>query len=120
MTSVHGESQQGGRLPADIWHAYMAPVTEGQPCVPFAEPKETLTTQPFFGKYASTGEAAEEAKKEHKGKKNPHRGGNSEKGGTGGNRAAPPTEGPSPPPQGKTPTGPASPGTGNTGGAAPR
>src|SRR5256714_3889456 len=22
MTSVHGESQQGGRLPADIWHAY--------------------------------------------------------------------------------------------------
>ena len=33
MTDVHGEPQQGGYLPAEIWHAYMAAVTEGQPCV---------------------------------------------------------------------------------------
>ena len=33
MTDVHGEPQQGGYLPAEIWHDYMAAVTEGQPCV---------------------------------------------------------------------------------------
>src|SRR6266853_4091060 len=32
MTDVHGETQQGGRLPAAIWHAYMGAVTEGHPC----------------------------------------------------------------------------------------
>ena len=32
MTDVQGEPQQGGYLPAEIWHAYMAAVTEGQPC----------------------------------------------------------------------------------------
>jgi penicillin-binding protein 1A len=55
MTDVHGEPQQGGYLPAEIWHAYMAAVTEGQPCVPFPAPKEALSYQPFYGKYASTG-----------------------------------------------------------------
>jgi penicillin-binding protein 1A len=62
MTDVHGEPQQGGYLPAEIWHAYMAAVTEGQPCVPFPQSKETITYQPFYGKYASTGlsQAAEE------------------------------------------------------------
>ena len=25
MTDVHGEPQQGGYLPAEIWHAYMVP-----------------------------------------------------------------------------------------------
>ena len=35
MTDVHGEPQQGGYLPAEIWHAYMAGVIEGKPCVPF-------------------------------------------------------------------------------------
>ena len=34
MTDVHGEPQQGGYLPAEIWHAYMAAVTENQACVP--------------------------------------------------------------------------------------
>jgi penicillin-binding protein 1A len=57
MTDVHGEPQQGGYLPAEIWHAYMAAVTEGQPCVPFPEPKEPISYRPFYGKYASTGEA---------------------------------------------------------------
>jgi penicillin-binding protein 1A len=57
MTSVHGQPQQGGYLPADIWHAYMAAVTEGQPCVEFPQPKEPISYQPFYGKYASTGQA---------------------------------------------------------------
>ena len=57
MTDVHGEPQQGGYLPAEIWHDYMAAVTEGQPCVPFPEPKEPITYQPFFGKFESEGEA---------------------------------------------------------------
>ena len=39
MTDVHGEPQQGGYLPAEIWHAYMAAVTEGKPCVPFPPTK---------------------------------------------------------------------------------
>ena len=55
MTDVHGEPQQGGYLPAEIWHDYMSAVTEGQPCAPFPESKESLSYAPFFGKYASTG-----------------------------------------------------------------
>ena len=50
MTDVHGEPQQGGYLPAEIWHDYMAAVTEGKPCVPFPQPKESISYQPFFGK----------------------------------------------------------------------
>jgi penicillin-binding protein 1A len=70
MTDVHGEPQQGGYLPAEIWHAYMAAVTEGQTCVPFREPKEPISYQPFYGKYATTGEAlanqqAEQLSAEH-------------------------------------------------------
>ncbi len=56
MTDVHGEPQQGGYLPAEIWHAYMAGVTEGQSCAPFAPSKEAISYQPFFGKFATTGE----------------------------------------------------------------
>jgi len=55
MTDVHGEPQQGGYLPAEIWHDYMAAVTESQSCVPFPTPKEPISYQPFFGKFASTG-----------------------------------------------------------------
>ena len=55
MTDVHGEPQQGGYLPAEIWHAYMAAVTEGESCAEFPSPKEQISYQPFFGKYASTG-----------------------------------------------------------------
>jgi penicillin-binding protein 1A len=63
MTDVHGEPQQGGYLPAEIWHAYMAAVTEGQPCVPFPPSKEAISYRPFYGKYASTGlaQASEES-----------------------------------------------------------
>jgi penicillin-binding protein 1A len=58
MTDVHGEPQQGGYLPAEIWHAYMAAVTEGEPCAEFPSPKEPISYQPFFGKYASTGSSS--------------------------------------------------------------
>jgi len=55
MTDVHGEPQQGGYLPAEIWHAYMAAVTEGKPCVPFPHAVEAPHYIPFFGKYSLGG-----------------------------------------------------------------
>ena len=57
MTSVHGEIQQGGKLPSDIWHAYMSAVTAGQPCAPLHESSTGISYQPFYGKYATTGRA---------------------------------------------------------------
>jgi penicillin-binding protein 1A len=54
MTDVHGEPQQGGYLPAEIWHTYMAAVTEGAPCTPFAKSREEISYEPFYGKYSST------------------------------------------------------------------
>jgi penicillin-binding protein 1A len=57
MTDVHGQPQQGGYLPADIWHAYMAPVTEGHPCAPLHESSEGISYAPFYGKFAATGRA---------------------------------------------------------------
>jgi membrane carboxypeptidase/penicillin-binding protein len=59
MTDVHGEPQQGGYLPAEIWHAYMAAVTEGKPCPEFPPSKESISYQPFFGRFASTGRSGE-------------------------------------------------------------
>jgi penicillin-binding protein 1A len=58
MTDVHGEAQQGGRLPAQIWHAYMSEVV-GSRCVPFPSSSEAASYQPFFGKFASTGKQVE-------------------------------------------------------------
>jgi penicillin-binding protein 1A len=71
MTDVHGVPQQGGYLPADIWHAYMGPVTEGHPCAPLRESSEGITYAPFYGKFATTGEqqASKEAAEERKSKK---------------------------------------------------
>lgn len=73
MTDVHGEAQQGGYLAAEIWHTYMAAVTEGQTCTQFPPPTEPISYQPFFGKFASTGratglESPEEASPEKKNK----------------------------------------------------
>jgi penicillin-binding protein 1A len=71
MTDVHGEPQQGGYLPAEIWHAYMEAVTEGQKCSEFPPATEPLSYQPFFGKFASAGlssqasENEEETSKKH-------------------------------------------------------
>jgi penicillin-binding protein 1A len=77
MTSVHGVPQQGGYLPADIWHAYMSAVTEGQPCTEFPQPKEPIVYQPFYGHYASTGlaQAGEETQETEHSKKKGHSGG---------------------------------------------
>jgi penicillin-binding protein 1A len=58
MTNVHGEPQQGGYLPAEIWHAYMAAVTEGEACTQFPSPTEPISYQPFFGKFATTGRSS--------------------------------------------------------------
>jgi len=55
MTDVHGEQQQGGALPAVIWHDYMAPVTEGHPCAALHTSNAGISYQPFYGKYATTG-----------------------------------------------------------------
>ncbi|HEY2632524.1 MAG TPA: transglycosylase domain-containing protein [Solirubrobacteraceae bacterium] len=79
MTDVHGQPQQGGYLPAEIWHAYMAAVTEGEPCAEFPAPKEQISYQPFFGKFASTGSSSsgeegsesENKTKQQKSKNNP-------------------------------------------------
>jgi penicillin-binding protein 1A len=57
MTSVHGEPQQGGALPAQIWHAYMSAATEGKPCAPLHESSEGISYLPFYGKFATTGQA---------------------------------------------------------------
>ncbi len=74
MTDVHGEPQQGGYLPAEIWHAYMSAVTEGKPCVPFPPAKESISYRPFYGKFASTGftETPHQAFGEEKEKKPSH------------------------------------------------
>jgi penicillin-binding protein 1A len=75
MTDVHGEPQQGAYLPAEIWHAYMAAVTEGQICVPFPPSKEAISYEPFYGKYASTGLAlqAQEAQSSPEHAAKPHK-----------------------------------------------
>jgi penicillin-binding protein 1A len=57
MTSVHGEPQQGGYLPAEIWHAYMSSVVEGQTCKEFQPARESISYQPFYGKFATTGQS---------------------------------------------------------------
>jgi penicillin-binding protein 1A len=109
MTDVHGEPQQGGYLPAEIWHAYMSQVVEGKTCEQFQPSKESISYQPFYGKYATTGqsrssaeEEGEEASKPKKSAPKPHA---PEKGGTGGPNAAPPAH--------------EEPSVGGTGGAAP-
>jgi penicillin-binding protein 1A len=120
MTSVHGEPQQGGALPAEIWHTYMTAVTEGKPCVPFPQPSETLSYTPFYGKFATTGQSQAPSEAESGGgqtKKPPQRHGPGGKGG-----ATPAPGAPAPPPPVPTPPAP-TPGAGapspRTGGAAP-
>jgi penicillin-binding protein 1A len=141
MTDVHGEPQQGGYLPAEIWHAYMSMVTEGQPCSEFPAPTEPLSYQPFFGKYASTGESSKTSEfseedfggqeEKHSEKGSPQHPTHHEQGagGTGGGGA---TGTGAPAPEARTPNEPSEPATpappggaggggndGTTGGAAP-
>jgi penicillin-binding protein 1A len=94
MTDVHGQVQQGGRLPAQIWHDYMGPATEGHPCAALHTSSAGISYQPFYGKFATTGraEAVETKPKKHKSNGGGH---------TGGGTKAPaheaPEETPSPP-----------------------
>jgi penicillin-binding protein 1A len=116
MTSVHGEPQQGGALPAQIWHDYMSAVTEGHPCAPLNMSSEGISYSPFYGKFATTGQSfggsESEGAVERPAKHKPQRG-------AGG------TAQPLPPAAANAPTAPASPpaGTGppinRTGGAGP-
>ena len=92
MTDVHGQPQQGGYLPADIWHAYMAPVTEGHPCAALHESSEGISYAPFYGKFAATGQAQAASEAEQAEPKNKKGAG---KGGKGG--GAPRAKAPSPP-----------------------
>jgi penicillin-binding protein 1A len=123
MTSVHGEPQQGGALPAEIWHAYMSAVTAGKPCAPLNESSAGISYQPFFGKYATTGQSrsGEEGNgSELGGVKKPQRSGGAHRKGNGGrpaatlevHRAPPP-----PTPAAPRPSAPSPPG--KTGGAEP-
>jgi len=110
MTSVHGEPQQGGALPAGIWHDYMSAVTQGKPCAPLNESSAGISYQPFYGKYATTGQAqaASEAESEHA-KKKPHHGSHPP-------AKAPPAKAPAAPPPA---AGGGPPGLERSGGAAP-
>ncbi len=49
MTDVHGQPQQGGYLPAQMWHDYMLPVV-GTHCTAFPSPKTPLVYRPFTGR----------------------------------------------------------------------
>jgi len=130
MTSVHGESQQGGALPAVIWHDYMSAVTEGKPCAPLnTSSTESLSFQPFFGKFAATGRA-ESQEGETRQSKQHKPGGGKRAGGGGGNRetgggtagGGGPKAGPAPTPPPSAPATPAptgGPAAQRTGGAAP-
>ncbi|MHB1537197.1 MAG: transglycosylase domain-containing protein [Solirubrobacteraceae bacterium] len=57
MLDVHGEPQQGGALPAVIWHDYMEGVLGGS-CGSYPSPTEPIVYKPFFGKFAQLGSAA--------------------------------------------------------------
>jgi penicillin-binding protein 1A len=54
MRSVHGIEVAGGTFPAQIWHNYM--LTALGTCVDFPQPTSHIEWQPFFGKYAKTGD----------------------------------------------------------------
>jgi penicillin-binding protein 1A len=129
MTSVHGEPQQGGALPAQIWHDYMSAVTEGKPCAPLHESSTGISYQPFFGKFATTGQSsqasenseenASKKEKKHGKQGKPQRAASPGGGGsnTGGGPSTPPTPHTAPPSE--PPSPPPGSGGGATGGAAP-
>ena len=118
MTSVHGEPQQGGALPAEIWHAYMGAVTENQSCATFPQSIEPPSYQPFYGHYATTGQAqaGEEAQAAEQGAKKQQKGaGRTPKATTPGGGGRTPSEAPRPTP----PPPPPEPTVRKNGGASP-
>lgn len=56
MLDIKGEPQQGGALPAVIWHDYMEGVV-GTKCVPWPAPTEPISYKPFSGRFAAEGAA---------------------------------------------------------------
>jgi len=60
MTDVHGEPQQGGYLPAEIWHDYMSSVLEKKPCQSFPKSREAISYQPFNGNFVKSGSEGSE------------------------------------------------------------
>jgi penicillin-binding protein 1A len=56
MSSLYfGGPVDGGTFPADIWGEYMRHATNGY-CGSFPLPKHSFVSQPFFGRYSTTGE----------------------------------------------------------------
>ena len=108
MNSVHGEPQQGAALPSEIWRTYMSAVTEGHSCAPLHESSSGISFQPFYGKYAATGQATSERESSESSK--PHKSGKPKQ------KSAP---GPAPPAQHHTPPGQTPPPIDQTGGAGP-
>ncbi len=109
MTDVHGEPQQGGYLPAEIWHAYMSAVEEGKTCVPFKPASEPISYTPFYGKFATTGQSrapSEERGEEHSERATPKH--TPEANGKGGTGAPSPAE-----PKREAPPAPGAGGNGN-------
>jgi penicillin-binding protein 1A len=53
MYSVHGIEVFGGTFPAQIWHDFMSQVVKK--CKEWPAPKEPFVSQPFFGRYSSSG-----------------------------------------------------------------
>ncbi len=51
MTDVHGQPQQGGYIPAQIWHDYMSQVVGSSNCASFPAPSAPIQYQSFSGKY---------------------------------------------------------------------
>jgi penicillin-binding protein 1A len=113
MTSVHGEAQQGGRLPADIWHAYMAAATEGHRCAPLHTSSSGISYQPFYGKFATTGHFEAPVEAAPQVKKNNGRGHGHTRGAVQAPSRPAPQEAPSPHPEAPE----AEPEEGKTGGA---
>jgi penicillin-binding protein 1A len=54
MTNVHGMSVSGSTFPSFIWHDFMQ-VAVGGDCADFPQPSTPFESQPWFGKYATTG-----------------------------------------------------------------
>jgi penicillin-binding protein 1A len=113
MTSVHGEPQQGGYLPAEIWHDYMAAVTEGEPCASFPPPRESLPYEPFFGRFATTGRSSTGGEPQESREPSAPRS-ERQRGGPAAGRA------PAQPPPAPAPESERAPAPSPTGGAAPR
>jgi hypothetical protein len=103
----------------------MSAVTAGKPCAPLNESSAGISYQPFFGKYATTGQSKsgeEGGGNEPSVKKKPRRSGGGSRKGNGGGPAATLEVHEAPSPPAREPAAPrpsAPPPVGKTGGAEP-